>query len=305
MKASGSFGLPDVLLLGSAVVWATSYAVTQQAAAWVPVAALLFIRFGITSVLLAPAWLSIALPRSEWLRVLVLGLLLTVTLSLEAWGVTMTSASNAALLISLCIVLTPMLEWGWLGRRPSRGEFVAAVVALLGALLLTSGSSKGFSLGDGFFLAAAMSRTLMGVATRKQMVRFPIPALALTGIQSLAVALFAGVVLLAGSSLPSIPYVLEAPTFWGAVAWLVVGCTVFATGAQNLGAKHRSATRVALLTGTEPAFGALFASMWLGEVMGGTAWVGAGLIVGGVALALLPIPIALKQGGRALRAGRE
>lgn len=297
MKAGGSFGLPDVLLLGSAVVWATSYGVTQQATAWVPVAALLFIRFGLTAVLLAPAWLRVSLPRSEWMRVAGLGALLTVTLSLEAWGVTMTSASNAALLISLCIVLTPMLEWGWLGRRPSHREIAAAGVALAGALLLTS-SGTGFSLGDGFFLAAAVTRTLMGVATRNQMVRFPMSALALTGIQSFAVALFAGVVLLAGRSLPSVPSVLDAPAFWAAVAWLIVGCTIFATGAQNLGAKHRSATRVALLTGTEPAFGALFASLWLGEVMGGAAWAGAGLIVGGVALALLPMPVGLK--GRAV-----
>ncbi|HHA2818001.1 TPA: DMT family transporter [Stenotrophomonas maltophilia] len=297
MKAGGSFGLPDVLLLGSAVVWATSYGVTQQAAAWVPVAALLFIRFGLTAVLLAPAWLRVSLPRSEWMRVAGLGALLTVTLSLEAWGVTMTSASNAALLISLCIVLTPMLEWGWLGRRPSGREIAAAVVALAGALLLTS-SGTGFSLGDGFFLAAAVTRTLMGVATRKQMVRFPMPALALTGIQSFAVALFAGVVLLAGRSLPSVPSVLDAPAFWAAVAWLIVGCTIFATGAQNLGARHRSATRVALLTGTEPAFGALFASLWLGEVMGAAAWAGAGLIVGGVALALLPF--GLKNRGQAI-----
>ncbi|HDS1649326.1 TPA: DMT family transporter [Stenotrophomonas maltophilia] len=208
----------------------------------------------------------------------------------------MTSAYNAALLISLCIVLTSMLEWGWLGRRPSRREIAAAVVALAGTLLLlTSGSGISFSLGDGFFLAAAMTRALMGVATLKQMVRFPRSALALTGIQSFTVALFAGSVLMAGSFLPSVPSVLDAPAFWAAVAWLIVGCTIFATGAQNLGARHRSATRVALLTGTEPAFGALFASLWLGEVMRGAAWAGAGPIVGGVALALLPMPVGLKD----------
>ena len=70
-------------------------------------AALLFIRFGITALLLGLAWLSVSLVRSEWMRVSGLGLLLTVTLSLKACGVTMTSASNAALGISLCIILAP------------------------------------------------------------------------------------------------------------------------------------------------------------------------------------------------------
>jgi drug/metabolite transporter (DMT)-like permease len=34
-----------------------------------------------------------------------------------------------------------------------------------------------------------------------------------------------------------------------------------------------------LLTGSEPAFGALFACLWLGEKISFTAWAGGGLIV--------------------------
>ncbi len=69
------------------------------------------------------------------------------------------------------------------------------------------------------------------------MVRFPMSALTLAGIQSSTVALFAGAVLLAGNSLPS---VLGAPAFWAAVAWLILAApSSFATGAQNLGGKRQ------------------------------------------------------------------
>lgn len=74
-------------------------------------AALLFIRFGITALLLGLAWLSVSLVRTEWTRVSGLGSLLTVTLSQKACGVTMTSASNAALGISLCIILAPNVRF--------------------------------------------------------------------------------------------------------------------------------------------------------------------------------------------------
>src|SRR5258708_3576922 len=67
--------------------------------------------------------------------------------------------------------------------------------------------------------------------------------------------------------------------FWASVFYLVFACTLFAFFAQNFAIKRSSPTRVALLMGSEPAFGALFACLWLGEKISLTAWVGGGLIV--------------------------
>ena len=53
--------------------------------------------------------------------------------------------------------------------------------------------------------------------------------------------------------------------FWSLAFYLVIFCTIFALFAQNYGVKHTTPSRVALLTGSEPAFGALFAFVWLGE----------------------------------------
>jgi drug/metabolite transporter (DMT)-like permease len=63
------------------------------------------------------------------------------------------------------------------------------------------------------------------------------------------------------------------------ITWLVLACTVFAFFVQNYAAVRSAPSRVALLMGSEPLFGALFASLWLGERLSALGWVGGALIV--------------------------
>lgn len=81
------------------------------------------------------------------------------------------------------------------------------------------------------------------------------------------------------------PSIAGHAAFWGYVGYLVIACTLFAFFAQNFAIKRSSPTRVSLLMGSEPAFGALFACIWLGERISVTAWVGGALIVAASILA--------------------
>ena len=76
----------------------------------------------------------------------------------------------------------------------------------------------------------------------------------------------------------SVASTLPVP-FWLATAYLVLFCTLFAFSAQNYGVKHSSPTKAALLMGTEPAFGGLFAIIWFGESYTLVQSQGAGLII--------------------------
>lgn len=129
--------LSDLMLLAVAVVWGTSYGVVKSALVFYPVLGLLAMRFGITFVLLSPTLRHLRAADARTLRgVLSAGALLLGIFLCETFGILLTRAANAAFLISLCVVLTPLVEWWMLKRTPSRIEWGAVALSLLGAWLL-------------------------------------------------------------------------------------------------------------------------------------------------------------------------
>jgi drug/metabolite transporter (DMT)-like permease len=271
--------LSDLLLLLVAVVWGTSYGVAKGALAYYPVLGFLAVRFGLTFVVLLPAlWrLPRAAQRDALHSGLPLGGLLLAIFLCETYGVAHTQASNAAFLISLCVVFTPFAEWGLLGVRPQRAVFVFAAVSLTGAALLSGGLVGAWGWGDGLMLAAAVLRAVTVCQTSKLTRHSTAPALALTAVQAGVIAL--GCLLLALVTPGGLPALPGAAAFWQASIYLVLGCTVFAFFAQNWALQHSAPSRVALLTSSEPAFGALFAVFWLGESLSLWGWLGGALIV--------------------------
>lgn len=271
--------LSDLTLLAVAMVWGTSYGVAKGALAFYPVLGFLAVRFGITFVLLMPALLRAPRPQQrDALRTgLPLGGLLLAIFLCETFGVAHTQASNAAFLISLCVVFTPFVEWQLMGRRPAQAMFVFAGISLLGAALLSGGLSGTLNWGDGLMLVAAVLRAITVCKTSQLTRHSSASALALTAVQAGVIAM--GCLLLALLTSDGIPALPTAPAFWQATVYLVLGCTVFAFFAQNWALKHSAPSRVALLTSSEPAFGALFAVLSLGESLSVTGWVGGALIV--------------------------
>lgn len=271
----------DLLLLVTAFIWGTSYALVKSALLVYPVLGLLALRFGIAFLLLSPCLLSMrGLSRSQWARIVGAGCILLGIFLAETFGVRMTSASNAAFLISLCVVMTPLLEWAWLGRAPRGVEWVAAGLSLLGAFLIGDGHFH-FTPGDGLVVLAALLRAINVCATKRVMHVDAISPLAMTAVQSGIVSLGCALLALtvARPEWRPLPSLAGNGQFWMIVVYLVAGCTLFAFFLQNYAVSRSTPTRVALLMGSEPVFGALFASVWLGERVSVLAVTGGGLIV--------------------------
>jgi drug/metabolite transporter (DMT)-like permease len=283
--------IADLMLLIVAIVWGTSYGVAKQALVYYPVLGFLAVRFCLTLIILAPTLRTLRTPegRVALKAGLPLGCILLAIFLCETYGVAHTRAANAAFLISLCVVFTPFAEWAVLRQRPETSAFVLTFVSLLGAYLLTSGLHGDITMGDGLMLLAAVLRALMVCFTKRLTRGKAIPALTLTAIQSGVVGIGSLVlaIVIGGEQVQNLP---SQSTFWFSTVYMVLFCTIFAFFAQNYAVSRSSPTRVSLLMGSEPVFGALFASLWLGEHLGLMAWGGGALIVVASLWATLPKP---------------
>lgn len=276
------FGPVEWLLLLVAVIWGGSYSAAKLATGQMPVLQFLVLRFGLTFLILLPALRGLAV--ASWPAALtgasMLGINLLAIFVCETFGVSLTTASNAAFLISLCVAFTPLCEWWLLKARPGGAVLAAAGLSLLGAGLLAfqHGASARLAWGDGLMVLAAFLRGVMVCLTRRHGQRHGLPALTVTAVQMGVMTLGSAILMLAvhGAAWPPLP---RSASFWLAMAFLVLLCTLFAFFVQNYAASRTSPSRVALLMGSEPMWGALIAVLWLDEHMALQGWVGGVLIV--------------------------
>lgn len=253
---------------------------TKEALLFYPVLGFITLRFSLTFLLLTPfLWSEIKKGKMrQCLSASPLGIILLIIFLLECFGVAHTSASNAAFLISLCVLFTPFVEWGVLKIKPDNHIFMLALLSIFGAWLLIFDVNYVFNIGDLLILSAALMRAFMVSYTKQYTLHHDLSSIALTSIQSLVVAIGAGVLFLVlhNGETFMIP---SSATFWGNTIFLVLFCTIFAFFAQNYGVKKATPSRVSFLMGTEPVFGALFASLWLGETLSTNAILGGAIIV--------------------------
>ena len=270
--------LAELMLLAVAAVWGCSYGLAKVALLYYPLLGFLTLRFGMTFVLLLPSlrdFRSAEVGNAFRVGLPLGGILLAIFLC-ETYGIAHTSATNAAFLISLCVIFTPLLEWWQSQQRPAPLTLYAALIACCGAALL-SGNLNAASWGDAFILLAALLRAVLMVKTKQLTLNQRLSTLALTTVQAGVLALACGILaLLSPAGLPALP---QAGAFWFATLFLVLLCTIFAFFAQNYAIRRSTPSRVALLMGCEPLFGALFAALYLGETLAPATLLGGSLIV--------------------------
>ncbi|MCC2520778.1 EamA family transporter [Vibrio coralliilyticus] len=267
-KGNVRFPVTESLLLLVAIFWGTSYGLTKSALAYTSVLVFISIRFSITFLCLLPVVIRDFRRglNKDWKIAIPTGFILSAIFFCEVFGVSQTSASNAAFLISMSVILTAFAELLINKKKVSNTLWGLTACSVAGVLLLTSEESVEFSLnsGDYFILTAALLRALMVTMTKRFTEGKVITTSTLTSLQSLVVALVA--IVCAVTYLPTSEFVVPASwEFWLTVIYLVLFCTLFAFYVQNYAVRRTSPTRVSLLMGSEPLFGALFAMAWLQE----------------------------------------
>ena len=270
----------DLILIAVAFFWGSSFLVTKIVLERVSISATLGLRFLIAAAVLA---VVVLLRRERVFTVAnlasgaVIAVIVGIVMTLETAGVSVTSATNAGLIISLAIIFTPLFDSLWNRSWLPGGYFLCSAAAVVGVgLLVTQGGAYLPRAGDLVILSAALVRgfgtTVIARLTRSQ----SSSPLSLTFVQ-LAVMGF----VFTAADLPGVRDAVATIgwTDWAALAYLAVACSVFAFLAQTWAIKKTSASRASLLLGSEPVWAVLVGVAIGGEALGMLGFVGAAVII--------------------------
>ena len=249
-----------------------------------------FLRFALAAAICGAV--GFALPRFRarlnWsdLKVsLVPGVLIGLTLTLQAYGLEFTTITNSSFITTLYVVMVPLAE-----ALRTRGSLTLANagfagIALLGTALLTGVfTSMSVNVGDFYTFLCALTATFHILWLQKNADR----------LQSLftfnlgqfacgsAVAWIAVMITDAGTQLPPLAHVHP----WLGLFVLTIGATLIALILETRAQRVLSAFVASLLYLLEAPIAAAFAFLLLGESLGMAEMLGAALIIASAVLGL-------------------
>ena len=267
-------------LVGVAAVWGATFVVVKDAVARYPLYSFLTVRFliaVIAFVVVVPASLRLLDRATIGVGVLAAAFL-TAGYIFQTWGLQDTSASKAAFITGMFVVITPVFQAVLLQRPPRAFTVAGVVLAVAGLWLLSGGDAGGWNVGDTRVLLCAVAYSahmiVLGSFGRAHDVR------PLTLVQLVTVAVACGAVALATEPVALPP---DAGV-WGALLVTGVFGSAVAFAVQTHAQRTLSPAKTALILISEPAFGGLFG--WIaGERLGIGGLAGSALILSGMVVA--------------------
>jgi drug/metabolite transporter (DMT)-like permease len=274
----------DLALVAVTLVWGSSFVVVKNVVARSPPLAFVFFRFLLAMVVcLLLAWRRPRTPRL--LRDgAIIGSLLAGGMILQVLGQVETSASKAAFLTGLSVVLVPFAAFARTRSLPSLENGIGITLAGVGFVLLTLPRGGGpINRGDVLVFGCAIVFAFFIVEIALRAGRHD--ASWLTAVQLAVVAAAAGIISAvfraAGSAVELRPIVWEG-TFLRGVLYLATIGTVGTFLTQTWAQRHMSATHAAIIFALEPVWAAVLAAWLLGERLGRTGLWGGALVLGGI-----------------------
>lgn len=281
-----------VVLLVSNLVFATGYSVSRIVLEDVGPATLAMARLTIGALILVPwAWRGMTaakLSREDHWRLALTGVVgFTLAFALGNWGLAHSTASNAALLITVepasLILLSPLL----LGERLSRREGLGAALAILGAAVIVVNGIPGVTQalvphwrGDVILILSGVAYAAYSLIARPVLLRHP--ALVVTAYSILwgAAAML---------PLAVLEWATGPPPVWtprAVVGTLYLGVVMTALGyaVWNWCLERVETPRVAIFLNIQPLGGAMLGVWWLGERLTAFTVAGGLLILAGLHL---------------------
>ncbi len=270
----------EIYLLGIVVIWGSTFAIIKGILDQIMPFTFLAYRFFLAAfVLYVIFWKRLKnIDKIILKKGFLIGIFLFLGYAFQTVGLKYTTATKAGFITGLSVVLVPIISYFFIKEKIYRNSIIGVFLATLGLWFLNYNSNFSFNLGDFLVLLCAVSFAMhiisVGLYTKKlDYVLLVIIQLATVFVLSLLMAV-----------------VFERPeihlSYSSNVWWSIILTGVFATALafymQNRFQRYSTATKTAIIFSGEPIFGAMFAILLLGEMVGLIAWMGGLLIIFGM-----------------------
>ena len=206
----------------------------------------------------------------------VLGILYTICMAFEMYGLRLTDTGVSSLIENMAIVLVPLYVAVYTRTLPKGKTMFCAILAVVGVgfLSLDQGRSSGGGLGIVLVILAAMTYAVCILFTEKishdsDPVTIGVIQLGTMGFASLIISFLTG-----GIDIP------KTGSQWTMMLILVLICSCFGFAFQPLGQKYLEAENAAVLTVVNPFTASVLGIAVAGERITGIKMIGYVLILG-------------------------
>ena len=271
----------NFLIVLVALFWGSTYFLTKMAVAELELFNLTALRFGTAFIITALFFFKRIrnADRTVIKYSIILGVLAVIAVLSMTFGVQYTTASNAGFLISLSVVMIPLISVVVLKKRIKAKLLLSVILATIGIVCLTLNEQLTINKGDILCILCATSFAVQVLI----MERIPKSADSVA-IGALQLGITAVVNFILSFSLENFTVPRDFKV-WGVIVILGVFCTAFCYIIQIYALKNTSAIQAGIILSLEPVFSAIFAYIFLGELLSKQGYIGAILLFISVILA--------------------
>lgn len=271
----------NFLIVLVALFWGSTYFLTKMAVAELEPFNLTALRFGTAFIITALFFFKRIrnADRTVIKYSIILGVLAVIAVLSMTFGVQYTTASNAGFLISLSVVMIPLISVVVLKKKIKAKLLLSVILATIGIVCLTLNEQLTINKGDILCILCAASFAVQVLI----MERIPKSADSVA-IGALQLGITAVVNFILSFSLENFTVPRDFKV-WGVIVILGVFCTAFCYIIQIYALKNTSAIQAGIILSLEPVFSAIFAYIFLGELLSKQGYIGAILLFISVILA--------------------
>lgn len=280
----------DLLLLLTAAVWGSGFIAQRIAAPHVNIFFYNGGRFLLGALLLLPlVRFKPHIEKKKFSGVLLAGFLLFSAGALQQAGLITTTAGNAGFITGLYVIFVPIFLWLIWREKQKWNVWVAALVAVMGMLLLSTGGMLKLAPGDRFEFMGAILWALHVIVVGRTV----------QGMNPLHFAIWQFLVcalLNFGTGWISDPQGFsQISSLWWTILYNGIASVAIGFTLQAIAQKHAPPTDAALILSMEAVFSAVFGFIFLSERFTTDQLIGAFLVMAAIILAQVKFPSKLQS----------